>query len=89
VAAMTHTAVMDEWPLDDDRRVVIALILFQGRWRVEGRIWFRADDGSIRPGRGLALGVKHLERLAAAIEKTRRGAVARDLIPPPRGEDDR
>ena len=85
---MTHSVVMDQWPLDDNRRVEIALILFEDRWRVDCRIWFRADDGSMCPGRGLALGIKHLERLAAAIEKVRRGAVARDLIPPPRAEGD-
>jgi hypothetical protein len=83
---MTHTAVIDEWPIDDDRRVVIALIHHEGRWRVDGRIWMRAEDGSIHPGKGLALAVKHLERLAGALEKARRGAVARDLIPPPRAE---
>jgi hypothetical protein len=85
---MTHTAVMDEWQLDDNRRVVVALIYFDGRWRVEGRTWFRADDGSIRPGGGLVLGIQHLERLAAAIAKARRGAVARDLIPAGGAEDD-
>jgi hypothetical protein len=84
---MTHTVVMDDWPLDDDRRVVIALIHHEGRWRVDARIWFHADDGSIRPGKGLALPIRHLERLAAAIDKARCGAVARDLIPPPRAED--
>jgi hypothetical protein len=48
---------------------------------------FRAEDGSIRPGRGLALSVRHLERLTATVEKARRGAVARDLIPPSWAED--
>jgi hypothetical protein len=80
VAAMTHSAVMDEWQLDDDRRMIVALINHEGRWRVDARIWFRAEDGSFTPGRGLALSVRHLERLTRAIEKTRRGAVGRFLI---------
>ena len=84
---MTHTIAMDRWWLDDDRYVVIALIHFEGRWRLDARIWFRTEDGSFRAGKGLALSVKHLERLAAAIEKSYRGAVARDLIAP-RAEGD-
>jgi hypothetical protein len=81
---MTHTAVMDEWLIDDNHMVVVALVRHEGRWRVDARVWFRADvDGAFHPGKGLALGIKHLERLAAAIEKTHRGAVARFLIDPP------
>jgi hypothetical protein len=79
---MAYTAVMDESSLDDDRTVIVALIDHEGRWRVDARVWFRAEDGIPRPGKGLALGVRHVERLAAAIEKARRGAAARFLIKP-------
>ena len=88
MAAMAHTIIMDEWPVGDDRWIVVSLVEFDGRWRLDLRIWFRAEDGSVRPGRGLGLRVWHLDRLAAAIEKARRGAVARELIPPRRSEDD-
>jgi hypothetical protein len=74
---------MDEWLLDDDHTCVVALVEQQGRWRIDARIWFRAENGSLRPGKGLALGIRHLERLAAAIEKAHRGAVGRLLISPP------
>jgi hypothetical protein len=82
---MTHTAIMDQWAIDDDHEIIVALISHEGRWRVDARIWFRSgnDDKTLRPGKGLALGIKHLTRLAAAIEKTRRGAISRFLITPP------
>jgi hypothetical protein len=74
---------MDEWMLDDDHQCVVALVEYGGRWRIDARIWFRAEDGMLRPGKGLALGIVHTERLAGAVEKARRGAVARFLIAPP------
>jgi hypothetical protein len=77
---MAHTAVMDEWPLDDDRTIIVALIEHEGRWRVDARFWLRAADGQLYPDKGLAVGVRHIERLADAIEKARRGAAARFLI---------
>jgi hypothetical protein len=78
-----HTTIMDEWRIDDDHNVVVALINHKDRWRVDARIRFRAEDGALHPGKGLAIGVKHVERLADAIEKVRRGAVARFLIAAP------
>jgi len=83
---MTHTTVMDEWLIDDDHQVVVSLVRHEGRWRVDARVWFRDEDGAFRPGKGLTLGIRHLERLARAIEKTHRGAVARFLIDPPSSE---
>jgi hypothetical protein len=81
---MTYAAIMDEWWVDDDHQLVVGLVDHAGRWRVDVRIWFRAEDGSMHAGRnGLALGVRHLERLTAAIEKAHRGAVARFLTTPP------
>jgi hypothetical protein len=81
---VTHTTIMDERPIDDHRKVVVALIRHDGRWRVDARVWFRnGEDGAFDPGKGLALGIRRLERLAAAVEKTHRGAVARFLIDPP------
>lgn len=79
---MAHSVVMDEWQLDEEHDIVVALINHEGRWRVDARVWFRDEDGALRPGKGLALGIKHVERLADAIEKTRRGAVARFLVRP-------
>jgi hypothetical protein len=84
---VTHTAIMDEWRLDDDRLLVIALIHYEGRWRVDARVWIRSEDGSFKPGRGLSLGVWHLPRLAAAIEKSYRGAIARFLVEPARSTE--
>jgi hypothetical protein len=78
---MTHAAIMEEWWFDDDRQLVIALFEFKSHWRIDIRVWERAEDGSIHASRnGMALGVRHLERLASAIEKSYHGAVARDLI---------
>lgn len=70
---MTHRVMIDGW----------WLVEYTGRWRFDTRVWFRAEDGSMRAGRnGLALGVRHLERLTAATEKAYRGAVGRFLITP-------
>jgi Transcriptional Coactivator p15 (PC4) len=76
---MTYAAIMDEWWLDDDRQLTVGLVDHAGRWRVDVRVWFRAEDGSKHAGRnGIGLSVRHLERL-----KAHRGAVTRFLIPPP------
>jgi hypothetical protein len=78
----SHSVIMDEWRVDNHRQVVIALIHHEGRCRVDARVWSRNEDGSFKPGKGLALGARHLPRLAAAIEKSRRGAMGRFLLEP-------
>jgi len=86
---MTHRITIDEWWLDDDHQLVVELVEYTGRWRFDTRVWFREEDGSMRAGRnGLALGVRHLERLTAATEKAYRGAVGRFLIAPARATTD-
>ena len=82
---MRHTIDIDEWPLDRERHIWIRvrLVLYEGRWRIDVRIWSIGDDGTERPGKALALGVRHLERLKNAVTKAYVGAVARDLIERP------
>jgi hypothetical protein len=78
---MSYSAIMDEWWLDDDHQLTVSLVEHAGRWRIDIRVLFRAEDGSMQAGRnGLALGIRHLERLAAAVKKAHRGAVTRFLI---------
>jgi hypothetical protein len=79
---VAHVVPIDEWALTDDRTIIVSLIESRGRWRFEMGIWFRDQNGDeYRDGR-VVLGVRHLERLANAVEKARRGAVARYLIKP-------
>jgi len=83
VIGLVPTTIIDEWKLDDGNCVVVALVNYKSRWRVDARIWLPdVEGGTLVPGKGLALPVKHLDRLAIAIEKARRGAVARYLIKP-------
>ena len=83
-----YTATIDQWWIDRERIVIVSLIEFAGRWRFDGRVWFLNDQGVLCPGRGLALQIQHLPRLAAAVDKACRGAIARDLIKPPQAIDE-
>lgn len=50
--------------------VRISLETFRGHDLVNLRVWFRAEDGSKRPGKaGLALRVDKLEQLIEALQK--------------------
>ena len=55
-----------EWPLNRRERARITIDRFNGTWLFNARKWFEAEDGSIRPGKGIALGLKHLAKLADA-----------------------
>jgi hypothetical protein len=78
--------IIAEWPLNRRERLRVVLERYNGAWLVNIRKWFEADDGSIRPGRhGIALGVKHLPQLAAAVAQALASAVACGLVPPTDG----
>ena len=80
--SVLHEVVIAEWWLDTDRKIVISLNQYVGGdWCFVSVIWSRTDDGTLNPDRSFWVRVEHVERLAAAVEKARCGAVARDLIP--------
>jgi hypothetical protein len=78
---VNHVIVIDEWPIDDDQRVAVAIICFNGRWRIDVRRWIRLEDGSEYAGKGIGLPLQYLARLHDAMAKAHAGAVARDLMP--------
>jgi hypothetical protein len=84
---MGHIASIDEWPLDKDRKLVVALVEYEGRWRFDARIYFRDDAGVMQPGKGLGLPLNHLKHFAEATAKALRGATARDLIRTPQHDN--
>ena len=72
--------IVAEWPINRRETARVTLALYKGAWLINLRKWFEGDDGEIRPGKGLALGAKHLPRLAEAIAKALTEARARGII---------
>jgi hypothetical protein len=71
-----------EWLLNNRGETVrVSIDNFKGTWLISIRKWFKADDGQMRPGKGLAMGAKNLSRLAAAIEQALSTARERGLVP--------
>lgn len=71
-----------EWPLNKRGETVrISIDNYKGTWLISLRKWFEADDGQMRPGKGIALGVKNLPRLTDAMEQALETAHERGLIP--------
>ncbi|MBN9454285.1 MAG: transcriptional coactivator p15/PC4 family protein [Bosea sp.] len=74
--------IVAEWPKNERETVRVALDEFNGHPVVNARLWFRADDGSMRPGKaGLAIGVRHLPALAKALNQALAIATAQGLLP--------
>jgi hypothetical protein len=75
------SGIIDEWPLKRHERLRVSVELFNGTWLINCRKWFEAENGEWRPGKqGVALGVKHLPRLAEAVTKALSIARERGLI---------
>jgi hypothetical protein len=79
-----------EWSLNNRGETVrVSIDNFKGTWLVSIRKWFKAEDGQMRPGKGLAMGAKNLPRLADAIDQALSTARERDLIPADPSRDQR
>lgn len=76
----TTPTIIAEWPKNDRENVRVALDEFNGHATVNARLWFRAADGEIRPGKGLAIGIRHLPALAAALNEALAVAIERGLV---------
>lgn len=72
--------VVSEWPLNKRESARVSLCLYRGTWLINLRKWFETDDGQLRPGKGFALGVKHLPRVAETTAKALSVARERGLI---------
>jgi hypothetical protein len=73
-------AIVAEWPIKRGEVVRVSIEQYKSSWLFNVRKWFEADDGEMRPGKGLALSVKHLPRLAEATAKALEIARARGLL---------
>jgi Transcriptional Coactivator p15 (PC4) len=78
----TQAIPVAEWPLNRRERVRITIDRYNGTWLFNARKWFEAEDGSIRPGKGIALGLKHLAKLAEATNEALAIALERGLVAP-------
>lgn len=82
---MTGAAIVAEWTINRRERVRISLEQFKGVDLINIRKWFEADDGSLRPAKaGIALNVKYLPQIVAALAQSltmakERGLVATDM----------
>jgi len=80
------TGIIAEWPINRRETALVSIEFYKGAWLVNLRKWFEAEDGELRPTKhGIALGVRHLPKLAQAINKglsiaRERGLIATDLV---------
>lgn len=80
--------VVAEWPIKRGEVVRVSIERYKSSWLFHVRRWFEADDGQMRPSKGLALSVKNLPRLAEATTKALSIARQRNLIGPEESEKD-
>lgn len=74
--------IVAEWPKNDRENVRVSLDEFNGHRIVSARLWFKGDDGNMRPGKtGLAIGVRHLPALAKALNQALVIATEQGLLP--------
>jgi hypothetical protein len=67
---MTDATIIAEWPINKRESVRVSVEQYKGVDLVNIRKWFKAEDGSLRPGKaGIALNVKHLPQLTEAMTK--------------------
>jgi hypothetical protein len=69
--------VAEWWKNRRGESIRLALNRYEGRYVVDLRTWYTAEDGKLKPGKGFAAEVRHLPRLAAAFAKAE--AEAREL----------
>jgi Transcriptional Coactivator p15 (PC4) len=78
-SVMTDATIIAEWTINRRESVRVSVEQYKGVDLVNIRKWFKADDGSLRPGKaGIALNVKHLPQLTDAITKALSAATTGD-----------
>jgi hypothetical protein len=71
--------ISEWWRNRSGASIRVRLSTWEGHNLIDIRIW-RSSDGKLVPGKGLAVGVKHLPRLAAALAKAVAKATELGLI---------
>jgi hypothetical protein len=75
--------IVAEWPINKRGETArVSIEFYKGTCLINVRKWFEADDGEKRPGKGLALSVRHLPQLTEAVAKALAIAHERGLIAP-------
>jgi Transcriptional Coactivator p15 (PC4) len=70
-----------EWPIKRGEIARVSIENYKGTWLISLRKWFEAEDGQLRPGKGISLSVKHLRRISAAMDDALAAARKSGLIP--------
>lgn len=73
--------VIADWPIKRGETARVSIENYKGTWLISLRKWFEAEDGQMRPGKGMSLSVKHLPRVAEAMGIALATARERGLIP--------
>jgi hypothetical protein len=68
------------WKNRKGEAIVVRLSEYEGHILIDQRAWFTAQDGTLKPGKGLACSVRHLPELAAALSKALTEARSRGLL---------
>jgi hypothetical protein len=72
--------IAEWWKNRSGASIRISLSSWEGHTLIDVRSWHPSSDGKLVPGKGLAVGVKHLPRLAAALAKAVAKATELGLI---------
>ena len=63
----TESVVISSFEKNKKEEVRVSLDTFHGRKLINIRVWYKGDDGTVKPGKGLAVGVDRYKDLAGAI----------------------
>ena len=61
--------ITSEWSINAREKLRVRLDIYQGRDIVDLRRWYSTGGDELRPGRGLAISVRHLPALAEALRQ--------------------
>jgi hypothetical protein len=60
--------IIAEWPKNGRENIRVSLGKYQSNYTVDLRLWYSAEDGTMRAGnKGLTVSVKHVRQLASAL----------------------
>jgi hypothetical protein len=77
----SDAGIIAEWPLNKRESARVSIEKYNGVWLINLRKWFEAENGEMRPGKqGIALGMRHLPQLAAAVNDALSIARQRGLV---------
>jgi hypothetical protein len=81
--------IIAQWELNSRESLRVELHEFKGVQIIGIRKWFPAANGAMTPGKdGINLNLKHLPRLAAAVNEALSRARGDGMIPADSGRDD-